>query len=83
MSKEPTGVKVFRVKGTFRGKKEKFTFVKEIRALSEREVKEIIYSEIGSNHEVKRTHIKFEEITPISPEEAKNPIIRYLSGLEM
>ncbi len=83
MSKESIGVKVFRVKGTFKGKKDKFTFIKEIRALNEEDAKEIIYSEIGSNHKIKRKHIRFEEIKTIDPKEATNPIIRSLSGLEM
>ena len=82
MSKQPVKVKLFRVKGTFIGKKEKFTFIKEIRALNEEEVKEIIYSEIGSKHKVTRKHIQFEEIKTIDPKESKDPIVRYLSGLE-
>ncbi|MGQ9720068.1 MAG: 50S ribosomal protein L18Ae [Candidatus Jordarchaeum sp.] len=83
MSKETVGVKVFRVKGTFKGKNDKFTFIREIRALNEEDAKEIIYSEIGSNHKVKRNHITIEEIKAIDPKKANNPIIRHLSGLEM
>lgn len=75
-------VKLFRVKGTFMGKNEKFTFIKEIRALNEEDAKEIVYSEIGSRHRVKRKHIKFEEVKIIDPKETKDPIIRHLSGLE-
>ncbi len=83
MSKEPIGVKVFRVKGTFKEKEDKLKFVKEIRALNEEDAKEIIYSEIGSNHKVKRIHITFEELKAIDPKKAADPVIRYLSGLEM
>ncbi|MEM2143887.1 MAG: 50S ribosomal protein L18Ae [Candidatus Jordarchaeaceae archaeon] len=83
MSKNSVNVKVFRVKGTFIGKREKFMFMKDIRALKEDEAKEIIYSEIGSKHKIKRDHIRIEEIETIDPKEAKDPIIRYLSGLEM
>jgi large subunit ribosomal protein LX len=82
MSNQPVKVKLFRLKGTFTGKREKFTFIKEIRALSEEEAKEIIYSEIGSKHKVKRKHIQFEEVKTIDPKETKNPVMRYFSGLE-
>ena len=83
MSKNSGNVKVFRVKGTFIGKREKFPFIKEIRALKEDDAKEIVYSEIGSKHKVKRDHIRIEKIETIDPKEARSPIIRYLSGLEM
>jgi large subunit ribosomal protein LX len=82
MSKDSASVKIFRVKGRFKGKNEEFKFVREIRALSEEEAKEIVYSTIGSNHKVKRHHIKFDEITVISPNKASDPTIRYLSNLE-
>jgi large subunit ribosomal protein LX len=82
MSKESVKVKLFRIKGAVIGKTEKFQFIRETRALNEEEAKEIVYSEIGSKHKVMRKHIKLEEIKTIDPKEAKNSIIRYLSGLE-
>ncbi|MEM3526425.1 MAG: 50S ribosomal protein L18Ae [Candidatus Jordarchaeaceae archaeon] len=82
MSNQPVNVKVFRVKGMFIGKKDKFPFVKDVRALKEEEAKETIYSIIGSKHKVKRKHIRIEEIKVIDPKETKDPIIRYLSGVE-
>jgi len=82
MSKESVKVKLFRLKGTFIGKREKFPFILDIRALNEEAAKEIVYSEIGSKHKVMRKHIKFEEIKIIDPKESKDPIVRYLSGLE-
>ena len=72
-------VKVYRVKGVFEreGKRQKFT--KEYRAVKQEDVVELVYSEIGSKHRVKRTKIWIESIEEINPEEAENPIVRRLS----
>ncbi|ADT84065.1 50S ribosomal protein L18Ae [Thermococcus barophilus] len=72
-------VKVYRVKGIFErnGKKQKFT--KEYRAVKPEDVVELVYSEIGSKHRVKRTKIWIEKIEEIKPEEAENPVVRRLS----
>jgi len=74
-------VKVYRIKGVFErnGKKEKFT--REYRGTKPEDAKERLYSEIGSKHRVPRTKIWIEEIAEINPEEAKDPIVRKLSGL--
>ncbi|NJE07969.1 50S ribosomal protein L18a [Thermococcus sp. M39] len=72
-------VKVYRVKGIFEreGKKQKFT--KEYRAVKPEDVVELVYSEIGSKHRVKRTKILIESIEEINPEEAEDPVVRRLS----
>ncbi|AIF69361.1 50S ribosomal protein LX [Palaeococcus pacificus DY20341] len=72
-------VKVFRVRGVFErnGKKEKFT--REYRGLKEEDIKELVYSELGSKHRVKRNKVIIESIEEIKPEEAENPIVRKLS----
>ena len=72
-------VKVYRVKGVFEreGKKQKFT--KEYRAVKQEDVVELVYSEIGSKHRVKRTKIWIESIEEINPEEAEDPVVRRLS----
>lgn len=75
-------VKVFRVDGYYSKKKRKFYFSEEMRALSKDHVLEIIYSNIGSRHKVKRRDVVIEQINVISPEKAKNVIVRVLSGLE-
>jgi len=72
-------VKVYRVKGVFEreGKRQKFT--KEYRAVKQEDVVELVYSEIGSKHRVKRTKIWIESIEEINPEEAEDPVVRRLS----
>ncbi|AFK22171.1 50S ribosomal protein L18Ae [Pyrococcus sp. ST04] len=72
-------VKVFRVLGYFEKGGKKFKFTKEYRAVKEEHVKELVYSEIGSKHKVKRNKIFIKEIKEIKPEEAEDVIVRRLS----
>ncbi len=75
-------VKIFRIEGKFRMGDEFNKFVKEVRAVKKEHAIEKIYSELGSKHKVKRFHIIIKKVEEIKPEEAKDPIIRYLSGLQ-
>ncbi|WP_456368004.1 50S ribosomal protein L18Ae [Thermococcus sp.] len=72
-------VKVYRVRGIFERMGQKQPFTKEYRALKEEDVRELVYSEIGSKHRVPRTKIWIESIEEINPEEAEDPIVRRLS----
>ncbi|AEC52070.1 50S ribosomal protein LX [Pyrococcus sp. NA2] len=72
-------VKVFRVLGYFEKNGKKFKFTKEYRALKEEHVKELVYSDIGSKHKVKRRKIFIQEIKEIKPEEAEDIVVRRLS----
>ncbi len=76
-------VKVFRIEGYYVKKRKKIFFSEEMRALSKEHALELIYSNIGSRHRVKRRDVIIEEINVISPKEAKNVVVRTLSGLEM
>ncbi|MEZ0394274.1 MAG: 50S ribosomal protein L18Ae [Desulfurococcaceae archaeon] len=57
-------------------------FVKEVRALNEREALEKVYSILGSNHKVKRRHVKIESVEEITPEECTEKFVRDLSQAE-
>ncbi|MFA4647599.1 50S ribosomal protein L18Ae [Pyrococcus kukulkanii] len=72
-------VKVFRVLGYFEKNGKKFKFTKEYRAVKEEHVKELVYSDIGSKHKVKRNKIYIKEIKEIKPEEAEDIVVRRLS----
>ena len=74
-------VKIFRVIGEYRKNLMKIRFSKEVRALKQEDALEIVFSEIGSNHKVKRRNIKILEIKEIRPEEVKSPLIKGLLGL--
>ena len=71
--------KIFRVKGTFEKEGKKFRFTKEYRALKPEDIKELVFSDIGSKHRVKRAKIFIESIEEIEPEEAENPVVKRLS----
>ncbi len=63
------------------GEWQKFTF--EARGLSKKHVIERVYSELGSRHKLKRSHIKIERIEEIPPEEIRNPLLRQIAFLEV
>ena len=56
-------------------------FVKEIRALKLEHALEKLYSELGSKHKVKRTHIKILKVEEISPDQAVDRYVKDLSSL--
>ncbi|MBS7248613.1 MAG: 50S ribosomal protein L18Ae [Candidatus Jordarchaeales archaeon] len=76
-------VKVFRIEGYYAKKRKKIFFSEEVRSLSKEHALELVYSNIGSRHRVKRRDVIIKQINVISPEEAKSVIVRTLSGLEM
>ncbi len=61
-------IKNFRIRGQFRQGVEWQIFTRELRALSEAQALERVYSEIGSKHKVKRNLIRISEITELKPE---------------
>ncbi|MBS3815399.1 MAG: 50S ribosomal protein L18a [Hadesarchaea archaeon] len=75
-------VKVFRITGWFKHHNQKQKFTKEMRGNSKDNVIEKLYSDIGSKHRIKRNLIKIKEIDEIDPEEAEDPSIRALAGVE-
>jgi len=76
-------VKIYRVEGKMLISHDKYPtwqkFVKEVRALNERQAIEKIYSLLGSIHKLKRYHIKIEKIYEIPLEEATSREVVYLS----
>ena len=72
-------VKVFRVEGWFKQGGWKQTFTQELRALSEGQALDRVYSEMGSKHKVKRNLIYIRGIIEIKTEEAKDPLVVALS----
>ncbi len=74
-------VKIYRIIGEYRKNLMKIRFSKEVRALKPEDALEIVFSEIGSSHKVKRRDIKILEVKEINPEEVKSVLIRGLLGL--
>ena len=79
-------VKVYRIEGQMLIGHDEFPriqkFIKDVRAVKPEDAIEIVYSEFGSRHKVKRKHIKILKIYEIRPEESKDPNIYKLSLLD-
>ena len=69
-------MKAYKVSGKFMMGDAWQSFTKEVVGESERDVREIIYSRLGSKHRVKRAKIQISEMTEISPGELTDPIIK-------
>ncbi len=69
-----TEVKVFRVEGYMLISHDRLPtwqkFVKEVRALNKEQALELVYSLLGSNHKLRRKHIRITRIAEIPLEEA-------------
>ncbi|ADZ08798.1 50S ribosomal protein LX [Methanobacterium lacus] len=72
--------KVFKIQGKFMMGQGLKNFTKELKATSEDDIKEKIYSEFGSKHRIGRNKIFIDEIKEISEEEAQDPMIKALSS---
>lgn len=70
--------KIFRIQGKFMMGDSLKPFTKELKAISEDDIREKIYSDFGSKHGIKRNKIIIEEIKEISEEEAQDPIVKAL-----
>jgi large subunit ribosomal protein LX len=75
-------VQIFRLEGTYIRDKRNYRFSQEIRALTEENAREQLYSLLGSFHRVRRAEIVIENIVVIPPEESENLLIRKLSGID-
>jgi len=68
--------KIFRIDGWFEKNENKLEFEKEIPANSEERALELLYSELGSKHAVKRNLITIKNVEEIKPEEVKDREVR-------
>lgn len=70
-------VKYYRVEGKMLISHDRYPrwqkFVKDVRALKPEHALEKVFSELGSNHKLKRAHIKVEKVIEIKPEDVKDP----------
>lgn len=68
--------KIIRIKGEIVGKDEPMVFSKEYIVVKENDALEMMYSEMGSRHSVKRANVKVVEVSEISAEDVQSPIVR-------
>ncbi len=75
-------VKVFRITGSFKQRRETTPFSKELCALTEEQAKERLFSEFGSRNRLKRRQIRISSINVITPEEITDPFVKKLVSSE-
>jgi large subunit ribosomal protein LX len=78
-------IKVYRITGKMLLSHDHFpeerVFRMEIPAVSEKDALEKVYSELGSRHKVKRSHIKVIEVKEIPPEQAASLYVKKLLSI--
>ncbi len=72
-------VKIFRIRGTLVKPEHVTSFVKELRSTTTEAALERVYAEFGSQHRVKRFHVRVTSIEVIRPEEVRDALVRQLS----
>ena len=70
--------KIFRIQGKFMMGNTFKPFTKELKAISEADIREKIYSEFGSRHGINRNKIVIEDIKEISKDEVQDTLIKAL-----
>jgi len=71
--------KIFRIQGKFKMGENLQPFTKELKAIKEEDIYEKIYSEFGSKHGIGRNQIEIEDISEISIDQAKDPVIKTMA----
>lgn len=70
--------KIFRVKGKLLDIDKTKPFTRELKGITEDDVKEKLYSDFGSKQRLNRDKIIFDEITEISADEVTDPVVKDL-----
>ncbi len=70
-------MKAFKATGTFLMGEKTQPFSKEVAAKDQKEAEELVFSIMGSKHNVKRFRIDIENITPIKDEEITDLVVAY------
>lgn len=71
-------VKIFRISGFFKQRRQTTSFSKEFCALTEEQAKDKLFTEFGSRNRLKRRQIRITSISKISPEEITDPFVQKL-----
>ena len=69
-------MKAYKVTGKINKPNLTTPFARELLADKSEHAVEKVYAEIGSRHRVKRCHIKITNVTEVSAEDIKNPILK-------
>ncbi|MFX1516538.1 MAG: 50S ribosomal protein L18Ae [Promethearchaeota archaeon] len=76
--KDEVSVKIFRISGFFKQRRQTTSFSKELCALTEQQAKDKLFSEFGSRNRLKRGQIRITSIDVIAPEDITDPFVQKL-----
>ncbi|MFX1505007.1 MAG: 50S ribosomal protein L18Ae [Promethearchaeota archaeon] len=74
--KEEVSVKIFKISGFFKQRRQTTSFSKELCALTEEQAKDKLFSELGSQNRLKRGQIRIISIHEISPDDITDPFVQ-------
>ena len=80
--KDEVSVKIFRISGFFKQRRQTTSFSKELCALTEEKAKDKLFSEFGSRNRLKRGQIRITSIDEISPGDITDPFVQKLVTTE-
>ncbi|MHA2176627.1 MAG: 50S ribosomal protein L18Ae [Candidatus Hodarchaeales archaeon] len=75
-------VRIFRISGLFKQRRETTPFTKEILAITEENAKNKLFAEFGSKNRLKRRQIKIQNIKEIQKEDITDPLIEKILNNE-
>jgi large subunit ribosomal protein LX len=70
--------KAYKINGKFLMGEDWQHFTKEVIASNKKKAIEMILSDIGSKHRVKRRSINIKELKEVSHDQIENPVVKYL-----
>ena len=73
-------MKAFKVTGSFRMGRKPSPFAKEVAANDKKAAEEMIFSDLGSKHKVKRYDITIDKVTEIKPEDVTDLAVSFKIG---
>ena len=79
MSNEKS-VKIFRISGSFKKRRETTSFSREFLALTEENARDKLFSQLGSKNRIKRGQIKIQSVTQVPFADVTDPLIEKIIG---
>ena len=70
-------MKAFKVTGSFRMGRGPSPFAKEVAAMDKKAAEEVVLSDLGSKHKVKRYDITIDKVTEMKPDDVADLSVRF------
>ena len=70
--------KAYKINGKFLMGEDWQYFTKEVIASNEKKAVELLLSDMGSKHRVKRRSISIKEVVEVPSDQIENPVVKYL-----